>query len=656
MIQNLPKDLTETYTRIFSRIVQGKDDKLAKRVFKWVTAAMRPLSVSELQEALAIEAFAKSSQPERFIKDKSKIVTCCEGLILREEMDDEVHFAHPTVVQLLLSNPSRQNSQDFFKFNIHEARNEAGISCVTYLNFSDFKTRLIKPSKLENMKAEEIIRANFLAAGLGLKQTNYILRHVRPLRARRKRHDALKYRPYSQYQRNLISYQATKHHTFLNYASEHWLAHSSTFHREDDIWHFWSRLLIEENDIVKKPWTDEDWAERNRVISSCIVGYDHRALLDFIESSDAGFTPDELQWMMDLAASSGKASVVETLCASLRAPRSRSLNLALPLVLSAQGDHIEAVNRLLAAKADVNASAMTEWGSQTPLQAAAEGGHIKTIECLLAAKADVNAPAAEEVGGRTALQAAAEGGHIEVVERLLAAKADVNAPPELDSGRTALQAAARRGHVEIVARLLASKADVNAPAAAVYGRTALRAAAGGGYVEVVQLLLAAHADVNTPAAKAGGLTALQAAAKGGHIEVVEQLLAAEADVNAPAALEYGWTALQAAAAGDHAEVVERLLAAKADVNAPAALEYGRTALQAAAEGGHVEVVERLLAANADVNAPAAKTGGQTALRAAEEGGHSRIVELLRERGGPIRAISNNHRAQALPLRIYSSTS
>jgi ankyrin repeat protein len=60
------------------------------------------------------------------------------------------------------------------------------------------------------------------------------------------------------------------------------------------------------------------------------------------------------------------------------------------------------------------------------MQAAAKGGHLEVVERLLVANADVNAIA---IGydGRIALQAAAEGGHLEVVKRLLAANADVNA-------------------------------------------------------------------------------------------------------------------------------------------------------------------------------------------------------------------------------------
>ena len=48
-------------------------------------------------------------------------------------------------------------------------------------------------------------------------------------------------------------------------------------------------------------------------------------------------------------------------------------------------------------------------------------GHLEVVERLLAAKAEVNAEISENFG-RTALQAASEQGHLEMVERLLTAK------------------------------------------------------------------------------------------------------------------------------------------------------------------------------------------------------------------------------------------
>ncbi|RDW77156.1 hypothetical protein BP6252_05209 [Coleophoma cylindrospora] len=86
---------------------------------------------------------------------------------------------------------------------------------------------------------------------------------------------------------------------------------------------------------------------------------------------------------------------------------------------------------------------------QTLLTMAAGYGHLDFVERLLQAKADVNTAAAGR-NGRTALQAAAEGGHLLVIERLLQANADVNAAAAAGpDGRTALQAAAQGGHLAV---------------------------------------------------------------------------------------------------------------------------------------------------------------------------------------------------------------
>ncbi|CRK34635.1 hypothetical protein BN1723_014880 [Verticillium longisporum] len=159
------------------------------------------------------------------------------------------------------------------------------------------------------------------------------------------------------------------------------------------------------------------------------------------------------------------------------------------------------------------------------LRVASEGGHLHVVEKLLDAKADVNAVTAH--WGETALQAASGGGHLHVVETLLAAKADVNAATAY-RGRTALQAASEGGHLHVVELLLIAKADVNAAAASAWGRTALQAASEGGHLHVVERLLAASADVNAAASTRQGKTALEAAVRGGYDQVVSRLIAAGA--------------------------------------------------------------------------------------------------------------------------------
>jgi ankyrin repeat protein len=133
----------------------------------------------------------------------------------------------------------------------------------------------------------------------------------------------------------------------------------------------------------------------------------------------------------------------------------------LPLQMACARGNEVVVLYLLEIGQDANAVVRGAF-ARTALQAAVGGGHLEVVERLLAAKADVNAGAGAGYNGRTALQATAEGGHLEVIEWLLAAKADVNAAADGYNGRTALQAAAGGGHLKVVERLKKAGArDVN---------------------------------------------------------------------------------------------------------------------------------------------------------------------------------------------------
>jgi ankyrin repeat protein len=233
------------------------------------------------------------------------------------------------------------------------------------------------------------------------------------------------------------------------------------------------------------PWTFNEWTRRTPSVIQWIFEHDHCALLRHIEGSNTNALTwkDRRRVLVD-SAKHGRLQFIDILDFG----RMENMDLGQALRAAAGGGHLDVVERLLAAKADVNAATADEFG-RTALQAAAGGGHLDVVERLLAAKADVNAAAAAAYSGRTALQAAAEGGHLDVVERLLAGKADVN--PFDKFGRTALQAAAGGGHLDVVERLLAAKADVNPFDE--FGRTVLQAAAGGGHLDVVERLKRAGA-------------------------------------------------------------------------------------------------------------------------------------------------------------------
>jgi len=308
--------------------------------------------------------------------------------------------------------------------------------------------------------------------------------------------------------------------------------------------------------------------------------------------------------------------------------------------------HEEIVHLLLEAGARIQV---------TVLQSAVYAGNIKIMRYLLtslleqARKADKEAglgdesdtavmtdhpyPNENELWSRKriqlALYAASLAGRISIAKLLFEYGADVNAETK-GFHCTALAAACAHGHDKMVLMLLEEGADVNhilpeqkepdrmtprsrwrlRQSGSKSGRhgTALQAASYAGNATSVELLLFRGADPNTVAGYYG--TALQAAAFGGDLKVVETLLQHGAEVNTSLGV-YG-NPLQAALLNGSEVIVQKLLESGADVNA----EGGRWAFPiiAAARTGIVSNLKMLINANANLNATSKSIG--TALYAA----------------------------------------
>jgi hypothetical protein len=376
-VRHLPKDLRETYARMLSRIQLDEKSSLASQAFKWVAVSQRPLTLPELIEALAIERFAKFSRPERMVNDPSRIIPWCEGLLMLHE-DGEIQFAHPTVKEVLTSD--RESSRiGNFSFTLCEADKEVGELCVTYLDFNDFKTQLVKVSKPRHLPARTVIESSIPTnINKGLAKALLKLSRIRS-RSSRESSDVL--RPLAQVHpdgNGNSSITTTIQHPFLAYASRHWLAHSRNFHHNDRIWSLWHSMATEDGGLAIKPWTSYDWTHNKRTISSCIVRLDHVALFRVVFHIDDTADHKEIAWLLDSASHTGQMVMVRAIL-ELGFNRKMTLDRA--------------------------------------LQAAAKGGHLDVVERLLVAKANVNAPPADD-SGRTALQAAAQGGHLDVVKVL----------------------------------------------------------------------------------------------------------------------------------------------------------------------------------------------------------------------------------------------
>ena len=99
----LPKDLNETYARILLKISEKKETaKVAEKILRWLVGSMRPLELSELEEAIMIEPGTAELNEDLRPRGSgtAAILASCGSLV--EDFEDEgglrrVRISHYTV-------------------------------------------------------------------------------------------------------------------------------------------------------------------------------------------------------------------------------------------------------------------------------------------------------------------------------------------------------------------------------------------------------------------------------------------------------------------------------------------------------------------------------------------------------------------------------
>ncbi|UKZ66175.1 uncharacterized protein TrAtP1_007350 [Trichoderma atroviride] len=120
------------YQGIMKRVEhQGpKSVKFAKSVLSWVTCVKRPLFISELQHALAIE-IGESKFDEEYLPQVHDLITVCAGLITLDENSNTIRLFHYTAQEYF-----EQTQIEWFP----DAENDITQTCITYLSFDVFET------------------------------------------------------------------------------------------------------------------------------------------------------------------------------------------------------------------------------------------------------------------------------------------------------------------------------------------------------------------------------------------------------------------------------------------------------------------------------------------------------------------------------------
>jgi ankyrin repeat protein len=251
------------------------------------------------------------------------------------------------------------------------------------------------------------------------------------------------------------------------------------------------------------------------------------------------------------------------------------------LIERANDGDVEAVRRLLDARADVNG--VTASGA-TALHRASYHNHLAVAKVLVASGAKLEMK--DHSFGSTPLHAAAVGGAASVVEFLVASGADWRSRNK--AGRTPSDLAEEQASIDVIA-VLKSVAQEERERQAQHKKLclAMMVAVKQAQSEEVARLLQEGADVNW--APVRGRTAIIEAAERNHVAVMEVLVAAKADVDYVDVT--GCTALMVAANYGSAAATQFLLRNGADDSLVD--DVGRTALAIAKDHKKAEVVRTL---------------------------------------------------------------
>ena len=141
-LRTLPRNLHETFERVLSRFTLEKEVGLGRQIFQWLAVARRPLTLEELQQAMATEPYQADLEPMRAINDIRKALSLTGNLTFVDEEYGTVHFVHGSVKQYLLSsNHSR------YRIDLEQADEDAGVICLTYIESVTSKTQVANSSK-----------------------------------------------------------------------------------------------------------------------------------------------------------------------------------------------------------------------------------------------------------------------------------------------------------------------------------------------------------------------------------------------------------------------------------------------------------------------------------------------------------------------------
>ncbi|KKP01340.1 ankyrin repeat protein [Trichoderma harzianum] len=391
----LPEGLDSIYDELMIRIkLQNPKDhaELAMKVIGWIFYAARPLTVTEMQHALAIEQ-DDTYLDEDGIPNPDLLVSVCAGLVMINDNSNTISFVHYT-------------TQEYFnrggKRLLGSANGDIASTCLTYLRFDSFSRRI------ENLTNRDVLLA---------------LLHEYPL---------------------------------LSYAAQHWGNHQRNAEnerndgqalellRDENRVHTIAWLRDYANSLAKGTY----FRPRAQVLGLALASSFGltKVALSLIESNSSVNETDSIgQTALHRASENGHAETAELLLKMGAQINSKDLAGWTPLHQASSGADEIMAKLLIKRGADVN---VVDGYNATPLYRAAEVGAEEITGLLLDNGANI---LVRNTYLQTALHRAVDRGHLPVVNLLLQCGADAGAKDHY--GYTPFYRAADQGY-ENIAKLL----------------------------------------------------------------------------------------------------------------------------------------------------------------------------------------------------------
>ncbi|KAG6986548.1 hypothetical protein G7Y79_00078g100020 [Physcia stellaris] len=637
-LQNLPKELDTTYKEALQRIYdQNREDaSLAEQVLMWVSYAASPLTITQLQHAVAsLDLETGVDIDDEDLPDEDILISVCAGLVAKDKESNIIRLVHYTTQEYFERNPIVDRDV---------AQKKVSSACIAYLSQDVFSHGPCENNATLHLRLEKYPFVAYAALNWG--------KHTRGLPEESCNDKIVQFLQNANLRGSTIQIftSSTKIDRRL-YRSPSW---SQNYRRDVPMLALAADLGLTK--VVRQLLDDHQ---------------DHKA------SDSAGETA--LHW----AAAAGEMDTVQILLAAGADVHREDIRGESPLVAATRNQHLDIVDALIQHGADLTtqgSAALTyalsngddsmarllfekgaaSGGRGDYLEAAVCNGDpslveltiekldieidsimwrlmanplpVSVIELLVQKGVDLNYA---EPNGTTALHVAARHGSLEAVSFLLRCHVDPNR--KTHSGYTPLHWAAFRGHTEVVRFLVDHEADSAAQNHA--GETALHVCLHHTYNEDIVVLLSSKRCL-LDVVDDRGRTALHEAACRGFSNAVMILIDRGATVDLQD--NKHWTPLQHAAAGGHEQVInhllgrasfserfseERLLRAAQFRNAVATSDRtrshlllkdpnlnislpdheGRTALHHAANNGDIDMVTILLGRGASVHAKIADT-------------------------------------------------